>query len=399
MEIRKVVLMVVANTFATDTRVRREAGALARRGFQVKVLCWDRAGLRSPVETVDQCDIRNMKFWGGSILANSRFNYVLVAIMFQAAVFLWVLGQVRETRFVILHAHEFNTLPGASIAKFFFNSNLILIYDCHEFSPGVYQEWYGSGVAKIVSKLEGRLIQFAQGIIGANETIEANLVRINRVPSIVVYSSPRLSEIPAISSDEARTKLNLEHSFIVFFSGRVRQDYDFELILEAARSIRKSGDLKNNAKFLLVGPLETMRSIMITVKNEGIADFFDFRDWVSLQDLFHYYKASNLCFAITKNVGQNTRTLIPIKLFEAMACGVPLLARDQTKQGDFVRKYDCGIVRDFPNEGLTSVLSDLERDPQLLAKLGENGKRAFDANFTWEKMEEKILNLYSQLMA
>lgn len=48
---------------------------------------------------------------------------------------------------------------------------------------------------------------------------------------------------------------------------------------------------------------------------------------------------------------------------------------------------------------LRERLSALLRDPQLRARLGAAGRRRFEAHFTFERMLEKTLEVYKEVLA
>lgn len=137
------VLMVLANTFATDTRVRREAKTLVGRGFSVKIVCWDREGRRPFKEKLDECAVRNIRFGKTAVvlkpqgISSSRVHYLIAASLFQLVVIISVVREIAKVRSLVLHSHDFNTLLGSVVAKKLLKGRVRLVYDCHELTPGI----------------------------------------------------------------------------------------------------------------------------------------------------------------------------------------------------------------------------------------------------------------------
>jgi glycosyltransferase involved in cell wall biosynthesis len=77
--------------------------------------------------------------------------------------------------------------------------------------------------------------------------------------------------------------------------------------------------------------------------------------------------------------------LSPLKLFEAMACGVPVVASDLPGLGDTVREHDCGITF-APDDpvGLAGAVARLVVDPTLARAMGERGRQAAVARYSWD---------------
>jgi glycosyltransferase involved in cell wall biosynthesis len=78
----------------------------------------------------------------------------------------------------------------------------------------------------------------------------------------------------------------------------------------------------------------------------------------------------------------------PLKLFEYMAAGVPVLATSETEAGDIVTRHDCGIAIEPTVEAVAEACLRLLSDPALAGRLGENGCRAA-AGHDWSKIMER----------
>jgi len=386
--------MVVANTFATDTRVRREAKAIVDEGYFVEIVCWDRQGQRSPTERIDECVVHNIRFGRSTALVSSRLYFVIAAVVFQVIAFFWSVRLLGRTRTLFVHAHDFNTLLGCAAVKQLFRPRVCLVYDCHELTPGVYQEWYGSFVSRIAGQLEVTALRWVDATIAANEAISRYLCTKSDVPAEVIYSCPAFGDVPRISQLDARKRLGL-FGFITLFSGRVRQDYDFDMLLDAARDL--AANAETGFRFVFIGPGETMRLLMDQVKGKGLQALFDFRGWVPERDLLLYYLASDLCFAVTRDLGPNTCILTPIKLFESMACALPIVVRSHTLAAEIVQNWCCGIVRSPDSPSFSTELTRLSRDPRSLTYLARAARRAFDREYNWDSMRGRLIRLYSDL--
>ena len=75
----------------------------------------------------------------------------------------------------------------------------------------------------------------------------------------------------------------------------------------------------------------------------------------------------------------------PVKLYEAMASGVPVVASDIEGVGEIVRANDCGLVfasGDAP--ALAGCVADLDRDPKRAAEMGARGRAAAVERYSWD---------------
>jgi glycosyltransferase involved in cell wall biosynthesis len=85
------------------------------------------------------------------------------------------------------------------------------------------------------------------------------------------------------------------------------------------------------------------------------------------------------------NVPRSQFGLSPLKLFEAMACGVPVLVSDLPGLADVVDAAECGLK--FPagdSEALARAVADLVADPVRAKEMGARGRTAAVAQYSWD---------------
>jgi glycosyltransferase involved in cell wall biosynthesis len=97
---------------------------------------------------------------------------------------------------------------------------------------------------------------------------------------------------------------------------------------------------------------------------------------------------------------RNYRESQPIKLFEYMAAGVPVICSDFPAFRSIVETHRCGICVDpLDPIAIAAAIDRLAGDPAFAAELGENGRRAAERTFNWASEERKLLDLYAALGA
>lgn len=86
------------------------------------------------------------------------------------------------------------------------------------------------------------------------------------------------------------------------------------------------------------------------------------------------------------DVASHSKTgLMPLKLFEIMASGVPVIVTDFPGQADVVRQHDCGVVipQDDP-AALASAVHSLLKHPEEWKLMGKSGRDAAVAFHSWD---------------
>lgn len=101
------------------------------------------------------------------------------------------------------------------------------------------------------------------------------------------------------------------------------------------------------------------------------------------------------------NKGQRADTgLFPLKLFETLACGVPVIVTDFPGMADFVRENSCGLVvpPDEP-EALAKAVRYIYEHPQIGAEMGKRGRVIVEKQHSWDvraSETDKVLRILIQ---
>jgi glycosyltransferase involved in cell wall biosynthesis len=94
----------------------------------------------------------------------------------------------------------------------------------------------------------------------------------------------------------------------------------------------------------------------------------------------------------------NHRYSSPNKIFEAMMLAKPVVVAKNTNMDRIVEFWECGLVVEYGNlVALEQALSMLANDLGLQTRLGKNGRKAYKMEYSWEKMQERLLALYHEL--
>jgi len=89
----------------------------------------------------------------------------------------------------------------------------------------------------------------------------------------------------------------------------------------------------------------------------------------------------------------------PTKLFESMACGVPVVVSNTGDMPEIVRAAQCGVVVDAADpQDIARGLEQITTDRASLQAMSANGLRAAHDHYTWEAVREAFLQPYRCLL-
>ena len=86
---------------------------------------------------------------------------------------------------------------------------------------------------------------------------------------------------------------------------------------------------------------------------------------------------------------------LPMSLLQAMSVGVPALVTDVGGMAEVVRLAKCGLMAPVGDwRAMAEQIVRLAKEPELRARFAECGHRAYQAEFTLERMEAEYRKLY-----
>lgn len=89
---------------------------------------------------------------------------------------------------------------------------------------------------------------------------------------------------------------------------------------------------------------------------------------------------------------------LPVKMFEYMSAGIPVIASDFPLWREIVTGNDCGLlVNPLDPSSIAEAIDTLVSDPKLAKRMGENGRRAVQEKYNWQIEERKLLEFYDKI--
>lgn len=91
--------------------------------------------------------------------------------------------------------------------------------------------------------------------------------------------------------------------------------------------------------------------------------------------------------------------LMPLKVLETLACGVPVIVTDLPGQADLVRKNKCGLVIP-PNDpkALAEAVAYLYHHPEERTAMGERGRKLVESEYSWDRCAQITSEILTTLI-
>jgi colanic acid biosynthesis glycosyl transferase WcaI len=197
----------------------------------------------------------------------------------------------------------------------------------------------------------------------------------------------KLSPGPAPAS--LRRQLRLGDKVVVSYIGTVGMAHGLQLILDAAD---KCLTRLPEVQFMIVGSGAELGDLQRQASRRGLGNV-TFVGRVAHADIVDYWRISDITLVLLKDTPL-FRTVIPSKIFEAMATGTPIITNVHGELQAVLEPLGAAeIIKPDSLSDLVDAIETLVKDParrKALAEGAARGAQAYDRNALADKMLDAL---------
>ena len=223
-------------------------------------------------------------------------------------------------------------------------------------------------------------IALSEKVVVLSEWSKSRLHELGKVENdkILIMPSGTDTELfTPLSKEDCCRKLDLDSSFYyVGFIGTFLSCQGVDTLISAAPAILRQYP---QTRFLLVGDGPMLQEWVSMVETNNLKDAFIFTGQVPYKEMPNYIGAMDICVAPHK---KDSNQASPVKLFDYMACGRPIVASDIAVVREITAKAECAILfNPGDHDDLARVIVSLIENSGNQNRLGTNGRAYAEAEY------------------
>lgn len=392
---KHVLMLVENNSFPQDLRVRKEAAALRRAGYQVSAIA-PRSRSQPWTERVDGVQVYRYRApRGGAGIAGYIWEY---AYSMAATMVLMCRVYVRSP-FHAIHAANppdifvFLALP-------FIVARVKFVFDHHDLSPEMFRARFrgpGSAVIRVALLFCERVsCKLASLVIATNEAyqeLEISRCGVDPSKTVVVRNAPDLAVLRRRDADPA---LRLPAKLILCYVGEIGHHDGVDYLIRALRVLRY-GLCRRDFHCWIVGDGDAQRESKLMASEFDLDECVTFVGRVEHHEVVVYLSSADICLAPEPSNGYNDLSTM-IKIGEYMAIGVPIVAFDLAEHRRWAGDSAC-YARVNDVDSFAQKIVDLAEDPEVRKRMGAAGKERVRTKYSWPAQESILIDAYRRMFS
>jgi glycosyltransferase involved in cell wall biosynthesis len=191
-------------------------------------------------------------------------------------------------------------------------------------------------------------------------------------------------------------KYGLEGFNVITYTGSLYKAFGISDLIDAVYLVIKKHE---NTKLVLVGNYikEDMDGFKDKVEKYGIKDNVIFVELQPYSEIPKFMNASDIC--VNPFPGSSVcRAGSPVKVFEYMLCGKPVVHSDLECVEDVVIDGKTGLLYEADNvQDLANKLNILIESPELRKQLGDAAEKLILEKYTWDKLGNQLIDSFTNI--
>ena len=201
-----------------------------------------------------------------------------------------------------------------------------------------------------------------------------------------------IRNLPSLSDYTRKTPIDYSQGPAVAMIGGITKERGITQLVEAAHHAK--------AKLLLAGAFSP-KTYETELKGMPAYACVDYKGFLDKKGMVALLEEANIGASTLLNVGQYDKIdTLPTKVYDYMSMQLPVVISNTDFAQKMNEKYHFAICIDPEKpEDIADAIKWLKEHPEQAVEMGNNGRKAIEEEFNWEKESEKLVDFYKNLLA
>jgi glycosyltransferase involved in cell wall biosynthesis len=261
-----------------------------------------------------------------------------------------------------------------------------------------HEQHRGLAYSATARELERIVLCSADHIVAVSSPLASWLVAAGVAPERVTVLpnavDPTRFAHARVECEAVRARLGLADEPVVGFLGTLKPWHDVATLMRAIAFLRRQTAAPH---LLVVGDGPERDRLEELARSEEIAEATTFTGAVPHDRVASYVSAFDV--AVVPYRRMRGFYFSPLKLFECLAAGRPVVAADVGDMGHCIRHGETGLL--YPpgdTEALAAAISALLRDRARARELGQAGREHVRRHHTWDRSARLVVELAGEVL-
>lgn len=208
------------------------------------------------------------------------------------------------------------------------------------------------------------------------------------------YVVPNGSDPKQFSPEKKDFLVYKEHQnyFKVLWSGSA--GYGWQGITIISEVAERVYTLDKDIVFILITNKQHLKEYNVFDKNVLVMDEKKY------MDLPPYIASADAGLCLYQNYGWNGRFYFsPLKLFDYMASGLPVIATDLGQISEVITHKENGLLTDNKIDHVAEHIVFLKNNPQVAKSLGDKARESVQEYYNWERVAQETENILKSVIS
>jgi glycosyltransferase involved in cell wall biosynthesis len=248
-------------------------------------------------------------------------------------------------------------------------------------------------LSHLLNYIDVRCMNRADSVVAISNPLREVLIKrgVNKEKILVITGDGVKNEIPP--KKDVRKLMNI-NGFIIGYAGSISKARNSQRIIEVFSKVKEKMD---DVHLVFIGPIQEesyFRDEILRLELENHVHFSGFLP--SHEDVMSYIQSFDVAIAYHNITKPCFNVMVPTKLLEYMAAGVPIIASSHLSHSNILEHMENGYIVDPEPEEFAEGIIELLSDEELRKRLKTNALREVK-KYSFKKITDEVESLYMTL--